>query len=197
MKKLFAVMAVVVFCAGLACAAAAKGKEDKKEGGAPQKMVLMNFSKGDQFSLSYADVSLVEEHLTGKEKARMKVAPRKEKTDYNGAAGMFGMSKCVDWSKSNYVTFNIFVEGDKPWQGCFMVGDKASYAKWGGNYTSVNVTLKPGENKDVHVGIQGLFCSEANRPLDMANIQVFELFPFDANPPTYYIGNMYLVYEEE
>jgi hypothetical protein len=172
-------------------------KEEKKEAAAAPKIVLMNFAKGDMYSCIYGEQSLVEEHLVGKEKARMKVSPGKEKMEYAGSCGMFGMSKNVDWSKFNYLVCNVFVAGDKPWKGALLVGDKASYAKWANNYAGVDFVLKPGENKDVHIGIQGLFASNANRPLDMSNIQVWEFFPYDNPPPVIFVGNIYLVNEEE
>jgi hypothetical protein len=145
----------------------------------------MNFGKGDQFNNVNGEQALSEEHLAGKDKVRMKV---------KGGVGMFGLSKNVDWSKYNYVVFSAFVTGDKPWSGLFLVGDKASYAKWSQNYVEIPLSLKPGENKEVHIGIEGLFSAYSNRALDMTNIQCFQFY--DAMPETY-IGNMYLVYEEE
>ena len=188
MKKLL-VFLVAVFVA--MSVVAADKKEEKKDaakdagGEKGKKLVLMNFSKGDQFNNVNGEQALVEEHLQGKEKARMKV---------KGSVGMFGLSKNVDWSKSNYLIFNVFLSGDKPWAGQVLIGDKASYAKWSMNYVEVPLTLKPGENKEVHVSIEGLFSAYANRQLDMTNIQCFQFY--DALPESYF-GNIYLVYEEE
>jgi hypothetical protein len=196
MKKLL--FAVFMVCLALPLPAKdAKKEEKKEEGGATKKITLMNFGKGDQLSTMYGEQALAEEHLVGKEKVRMKVMPKKEKIDYNGSCGMFGMAKNCDWSPYNYVVFNCFVEGDKPWKGTFMVGDMDSYKKWGNNYTSVDFTMKPGENKEVHIGIEGLFCASRNAAIDMKNIQVWELFPYDNPPPVIYLANIYLVHEED
>jgi hypothetical protein len=195
MKKYLAVLAAVCFVVPLFAEGAKK--EAKKEESTVKKVTLSNFAKGDTLSTMYGEQALVEQHLAGKETVRMKIMPSKEKIDYSGSCGMFGMSKNVDWSPFNYVVFNCFVEGSKPWKGTFMVGDMDSYKKWANNYTGVDFTMKPGENKEVHVGIEGLYCASRNAPIDMKNIQVWELFPYDPNPPVLYLANIYLVHEEE
>jgi hypothetical protein len=175
----------VLFAAMLVCAVAVTAKEAKEEKeGAVKKGVLMNFGKGDQFSNGGFEQALCEEHMQGKEKVRAKL---------KGSFGVFGSSKNVDWSKYNYLVFNCFLTGDKPFTGALLVGDKESYAKWGGmNYATLNFTLKPGENKEVHLGIDGLATSA--RSLDMKNIQVYQFYP---DFPEVFMGNIYLVYEEE
>jgi len=186
MKKFIAIAFSLLLLSGAAAGAdkAKSEKADKKEEGGIRKSVLMNFSKGDQFSNGGFEQGLCEEHLTGKEKVRLKV---------KGSYGVFGSSKNVDWSKFNYLMFNAFLTGDKPYSGSLLVGDKESYAKWGGmNYATLNFTLKPGENKEVHLGIDGLATSA--RPLDMKNIQVYQFYP---EAPEMFLGNIYLVYEEE
>ena len=183
MKKILLGLVAVLLAGGIAQAAKEEAKGDDKG----KKTVLLNFAKGDQFNnvSGSSEQALTEEHLTGKEKVRMKI---------KGSVGMFGLSKNVDWSKYNYLMFNAFVKGDKPWSGMMLIGDKASYAKWSQNYVETSFSLKPGENKEVHIGIEGLFSAYANRPLDMTNIQVFQLYN---NLPETYLGNFYLVYEEE
>ena len=184
-KLLFSLFAVMLAC-GVSLAADKQGakKEDAKDSKA-KKIVLVNFAKGDQFNNCNGEQSLSEEHLTGNEKMRMKV---------KGSVGMTGLSKNVDWSKFNYMIFNAFLTGDAPWSGMMLLGDKQSYAKWSRNYVETSLTLKPGENKEVHVSIEGLYSAYASRALDMTNMQNFQLYP--AMPETY-LGNFYLVYEEE
>ena len=186
-KVLFSLFAVMLACGVSLAADKADAKKDDAKGDKSKKIVLVNFAKGDQFNnvSGTSEQSLSEEHLTGKEKMRMKV---------KGSVGMSGLSKNVDWSKSNYMVFNAFLTGDKPWSGMMLLGDKQSYAKWSRNYVETSLSLKPGENKDVHISIEGLYSSYASRPLDMTNMQGFQLYP--ALPETY-LGNFYLVYEEE
>jgi len=187
MGAIVVLLACGVFAADKTAKKDAAAGEEKGGGDKAKKTILMNFSKGDQFNNlgEKGEQALTEEHLTGKEKVRMKV---------KGTCGMFGLSKNVDWSKYNYVVFNAFVTGDKPWSGMMLIGDKASYAKWSQNYVETSLSLKPGENKEVHVGIEGLFSAYANRALDMTNIQVFQLYN---DLPETFLGNFYLVYEEE
>ena len=89
-----------------------------------------------------------------------------------------------------------FLTGDKPWSGMMLLGDKQSYAKWGRNYVETSFSLKPGENKEVHIGIEGLYSSYASRALEMTNMQCFIVYGEQKLPETYF-GNFYLVYEEE
>ncbi len=190
MKKILLGMAAVLLACGVVLAAddAAK-KEDAKGSDKAKKIVLLNFGKGDQFNAGagVGSQSLSEEHLTGKEKMRMKVT---------GNVGILGLTKNVDWSKFNYIVFNAFLTGDKPWSGMMLLGDKQSYAKWGRNYVETSFSLKPGENKEVHIGIEGLYSSYASRALDMTNMQAFIVYGEQQLPETYF-GNFYLVYEEE
>ncbi len=190
MKKILLGMAAVLLACGVVLAAddAAK-KEDAKGSDKAKKIVLLNFGKGDQFNAGdgMGSQSLSEEHLVGKEKMRMKVT---------GNVGINGLTKNVDWSKFNYLVFNAFLTGDKPWSGMMLLGDKQSYAKWGRNYVETSFSLKPGENKEVHIGIEGLYSSYASRALDMTNMQCFIVYGEQKLPETYF-GNFYLVYEEE
>ena len=190
MKKILLAVLLVMFGCGLVLAegAAAPKKEEAKGGDKAKKVVLVNFAKGDQFNNVYGEQSLSEEHLTGKEKMRMKMVA--------SAGGINGLSKNVDWTPFNYVVFNVFLAEDKPLKLGVLIGDKESYAKWSRNYVEANTTLKPGENKDVHINIEGLYCSYASRPLDMKNMQVLQFFTGDAKHE-YYFGNLYLVNEEE
>ena len=186
-KVLFSLFAIALAC-GISFAADKEGakKDDAKDSKA-KKVVLVNFAKGDQFNNVNGEQSLSEEHLTGNEKMRMKV---------KGSVGMSGLSKNVDWSKFNYLVFNAFLTGDKPWSGMMLLGDKQSYAKWGRNYVETSFSLKPGENKEVHIGIEGLYSSYASRALEMTNMQCFIVYGEQKLPETYF-GNFYLVYEEE
>ena len=186
-KVLFSLFAVMLACGVSLAADKADAKKDDAKGDKSKKIVLVNFAKGDQFNNvgGTSEQALSEEHLTGKEKMRMKV---------KGSVGMNGMSKNVDWSKFNYMIFNAFLTGDKPWSGMMLLGDKQSYAKWSRNYVETSLTLKPGENKEVHVSIEGLYSAYASRPLDMTNMQCFQLY---SDLPETYLGNFYLVYEEE
>ena len=185
MKKLLMVFAAVLLVCGIAAAAETEKKAEGEKGKAEKKL-LMNFAKGDEFN-NGGECSLSEEHITGKEKYRMKVI---------GSTGVNGARKNVDWSKFNYLVFNAFVAGDKPITGMLLIGDKSSYAKWSRNYVEINLTLKPGENKDVHINIEGLYSSYASRALEMTNIQCFQFY-FGDQKPEIYFGNLYLAYEEE
>jgi hypothetical protein len=180
-----------ILCLGLAVAmfsvfaSAEEKKEEKKaeKKESVEKMVLCNFEKS---TTQFLNGEFVAEHLTAGEKMRCKLV---------GDGGIGSVSpKKMDWSPYNYLVFNVFVEGKDPWTGMFLIGDMDSYKSWATNYVEMSVTMKPGENKDFHVGIQGLFCAYKNRPLDMKNMKIFKFF---GGKPTLYIGNMYLVSEEE
>ena len=79
-----------------------------------------------------------------------------------------------------------------------MVGDDSSSASWTKNYVEISLSLKPGENKEVHVNVDGLFCTRASRALNMKNMRIFIFFPGDDSKKIgLYFGNIYLVNEEE
>ena len=180
MKKLLFLM--LAMCAVSAVQAADAPKEEV------QKMAVINCGKGDLPDATAGTISLTDEHLQGKETARMKVK----------GMWVYNMTKKGDWSKYNYLVFNAFLAGDKPYKGTIILGDKGSQKKWAQNNCGVPFTLKPGENKDVHIGIEGLNISFGDgRPLDMANMRIICLWAPDFKDAEVYFSNFYVVHEEE
>ena len=152
-----------------------------------RKKVLMNFGKGETFNRG--KVSTVSDHLKGAEKARLRA-----EFGPGSDPGMFPLSRNLDWSEFNSLVFNVFVEGDKAWNGTVLLGDAASHKEWSKNYLEYPLLLHPGENTEVHIPIEGLYANNF-RKLDPKAMSVLIFY----NPEfknTLYFGNIYLVKEE-
>ena len=171
-----------------------KGIEESALNSAPEtvrevsrKKVLINFGKGETFNRGKG--STVSDHLAGKEKARLRA-----EFGPGSDPGMFPLSRNLDWSEFNCLSFNVFVEGDKAWNGTVLLGDAASHKEWAKNYLEYPLKLNPGENTEVHIPVEGLFANNF-RKLDPKDMRVLIFY----NPEfknALFFGNIYLVKEE-
>jgi len=74
-----------------------------------------------------------------------------------GFAPVIGQVSTINWTKFNYLIFDVFCEGTKSWKGYFWVseGGNASGPGGTGRHIRINVEFKPGENKEYRVKLTG------------------------------------------
>jgi len=75
-----------------------------------------------------------------------------------GYAPLVGIATTINWTKYNYLVFDVFNEGKKPWKGYMVLGEGGNAQGPGGfgAYARIDLELKPGENKEYKVKLEGL-----------------------------------------
>jgi hypothetical protein len=146
MKRAMIVLAILA--AGFCVLAQDKGAETRRK-------VLVDPSDGGAFNHGTvpSDKSLVAKHLGKDETFRNYFCG-----GWGGYAPLVGVASTINWVRYNYLVFDVYNEGSKPWKGYMLLGEGGNAQGPGGfgNYAKINVEFKPGENKEYKVKLEGL-----------------------------------------
>ena len=89
--------------------------------------------------------------------------------DWGGYAPLVGIATTINWTKYNYLVFDVFNEGKKPWKGYMLLGEGGNAQGPGGfgAYAKIDLEFTPGENKEYRLKLEGLLAQKGG---DLKNL---------------------------